>query len=251
METAIRVQGISKGFDHERGHRPFLRLIASGVAGNPGRPGNFSALKDVSFSIRSGAKTALIGNNGAGKSTLLKILAGLYRQSTGTVEVTGKILYLPGMSIGMHPELTVTENIILHSAIYGISRTTSMQNIQDILAWAELEPFADLEFRKLSAGMQARLAFSTCRHISADVHLLDEALSSGDRSFRAKCDGYFEHQSKTNRTYLVATHNLKFAESFCTDALFLHKGRVIGFGPTEEILEQYKNFNERNASAKQ
>jgi ABC-type polysaccharide/polyol phosphate transport system ATPase subunit len=249
METAIRVQGISKGFDHEQGHRPILKLMASWADGKPGRPDNFYALKDVSFSIQSGVKTALIGNNGAGKSTLLKILAGLYRQSSGTVEVKGKILYLPGLSIGMHPQLTVTENIILHSAIYGISRTASTQNIQDILAWAELERFADLEFRKLSKGMQARLAFSTCRHITADIHLLDEALSSGDQNFKAKCDRYFEQQSTTDRTYLVATHSLKFAQSFCTDAIFLHKGRLIGCGPTEEILEQYEKFNERKASA--
>ena len=101
----------------------------------------FSALKDVSFTIQSGSNTALIGNNGAGKSTLMRILAGLYRQSSGTFEVRGKTLYLPGMAIGMHPELSLTQNIILHSAIYGVPRSISQQNIPDILAWAELENF--------------------------------------------------------------------------------------------------------------
>jgi len=249
MESAIRAQGLSKTFKHERGHRSFLKLLKSWPGGESGADHRFSALHDVSFAIGAGNKTALLGNNGAGKSTLLRILAGLYRQSSGTFKVTGKVLYLPGMAIGMHPELSVTQNIVLHSAIYGIPRQISIQNIPEILAWAELEDFADLEFRRLSDGMKARLAFSTCRHITADIHLLDEALSSGDRNFRAKCDRYFEQQADANRTFLVATHNLEFAKSFCSDAIFLNKGRIISFGPVSEILELYENFDGSNITA--
>lgn len=243
MEAAIRAQGLYKTFGHEKGRRSLLKLVRSWKNGETRPHHDFSALQDVSFTIRPGSRTALIGNNGAGKSTLLRIVAGLYRQSAGSCEVNGTILYLPGTAIGMHPELSLSQNIILHSAVYGIPRKTSIGNIPDILAWAELEDFADLEFRKLSKGMKARLAFSTCRHITADIHLLDEAMSGGDRNFRAKCDRYFEQQAQTRTTYFVATHSLAFARSFCTDVLFLHKGRVVGFGPTEEILEMYENFD--------
>ena len=251
MEPAISAKNICKTFGHERGHRSLLKLYRSWSDGDARNMRQFSALTDVSFEIKSGKNTALIGNNGAGKSTLMRILAGLYRQSAGTYEVRGKSLYLPGMAIGMHPELTLKQNVVLHSAIYGVPRNISLQNIPEILEWAELEAFADLEFRKLSKGMQARLAFSTCRHINADVHLLDEALSSGDRNFKAKCNRYFEEQAGTSTTYFVATHDLKFARSFCSEALFLHKGRVMGFGPTEEILDLYENFDAGNADVKQ
>ncbi|MGD2148442.1 MAG: ATP-binding cassette domain-containing protein [Anaerolineae bacterium] len=245
MSGIIEVSNVSKAFSLERERVTLFRAFRRRLLGSGEDDSNICALRDISIRVLRGQKIGLVGDNGSGKTTLLKVIAGLHRPSSGQVSVRGDVCLLAGVGIGMLHELSVQENVFLYGAIYGLGRHQVEESFQEIIDWAELHDFVRAELRSLSSGMRTRLAFSVARHIQTEVLLLDEALSAGDRHFRQKCDDYFATQRQSNRTFVVATHDLDFVRVFCDKALWLHRGQQMAFGDTHEVLEQYAHSNRR------
>lgn len=198
------------------------------------------ALCEVDFEIQRGEWVGIVGNNGSGKTTLLKLIAGLYPPTRGTLTVNGDVTLLSGLGIGMIGELTVRENIFLYGALHGIPRSRLTQQFQEIVTWAELQDFVHAKFQTLSSGMRARLAFSISRYTASAIHLQDEALTAGDKDFARKCFAYHEQARASQRTFLIAAHDLNFVERFCARTLWLDKGRQMAFGETNEVLAKYQ-----------
>lgn len=248
MNPVIHFEGVSKSFYRQNRGR-LIKLLKRYLSSNgSGREEPF-ALQDVSLDIFRGDKVAVVGNNGSGKTTLLKLIAGLYRPSFGTVDVDGRVLLLRGVGTGMIDELTVADNVFLYGIIYGMERSQIKEKFANVLEWAELADFASAELRTLSSGMRARLAFSLTRHFDSDVFLLDETFAVGDKDFREKYEEVFRKQKKGDRTYLIATHDLDFARLFCSKTLWLQKGKLMAFGDTETVLQQYAGPRSLKAGA--
>jgi ABC-type polysaccharide/polyol phosphate transport system ATPase subunit len=221
-----------------------VRLLRRQFSINVSAPGAYFALRGVNLTVARGDKVAVIGNNGSGKTTFLKLVAGLYQPSEGEIHVTGEILLLRGVGTGMVEELSVRENVCLYGVIHGMDRGKIAENFDEILEWAELTEFAEAELRTLSSGMRARLAFSIARHFDTDIFLLDETFAVGDKDFRSRYEKVFrDRKSDKKHTYLIATHDLEFARLFCTKTLWLQKGRLMAFGETKWVLEQYLSPN--------
>jgi ABC-type polysaccharide/polyol phosphate transport system ATPase subunit len=87
--------------------------------------------------------------------------------------------------------------------------------------------------------MKGRLAFSVLRHLEADVFLLDEALSAGDRAFYEKCRQHFLTAREGHSTYVIASHDLEFVREHCDRAVWLDAGQVRQEGPAGEVLDGY------------
>src|SRR5262249_18785642 len=104
---------------------------------------DFWALRDVSFQVNKGEVVGIIGHNGAGKSTLLKILSRITKPSVGEVELRGRVGSLLEVGTGFHPELTGRENIFLNGAILGMRQHEIQKKFDQIVAFAEIEPFLD------------------------------------------------------------------------------------------------------------
>jgi ABC-type polysaccharide/polyol phosphate transport system ATPase subunit len=231
----IVVERLVKTFPMDRQHSTAFRALRHWL----GRGRRFVALDGVDVEVGRGDSVGIIGDNGAGKTTLLKIAAGLVRPTSGRVTLGGSVTLLSGLGIGMHGELTVTDNIRLYGAIYGVDRATTRANMGEIIAWAELQEFDGAKLKHLSAGMRTRLAFSALRHIDTDIYLLDEVLTAGDKNFAEKCDEAFRAFQRAGKTLLVATHDRRFVETFCNKVLWLHKGRPMAFGDTAPIVARY------------
>jgi ABC-type polysaccharide/polyol phosphate transport system ATPase subunit len=240
MNNVIQFTDVSKRFSGLRSRR-FIKLLRKQLASSNGAGSEpYFALRDVSLTAFRGDKIAIVGNNGSGKTTLLKLIAGLYQPSHGRIDVDGRILLLRGVGTGMVDELSVAENVFLYGVIYGMDRTVIANKFDEVLEWAELKEFAGAELRTLSSGMRARLAFSIARHFDTDIFLLDEAFAVGDKDFRSKYEEVFRnHKNDSSRTFLIATHDLEFARLFCTKTLWLQKGRLMAFGETKGVLDQY------------
>jgi ABC-2 type transport system ATP-binding protein len=159
------------------------------------------------------------------------------------VRTSGDLTLLAGLGIGMVDELSVEENIFLYGAIYGMDREQIEAGLAEIIEWAELQDFAGAKLKTLSSGMRTRLAFSATRYLEKDIYLLDEALTAGDTTFQQKCEAVFHEYKKTNKTFLISTHDMNFVKIFCTKTLWLHKGRQVEFGDTAGVLEQYEQSN--------
>jgi ABC-type polysaccharide/polyol phosphate transport system ATPase subunit len=240
LRRAIRLDSVYKSYARGKGAKTLFRLLASRFRSTAGADRQEFTLLDIDVEIMPGTLVAIVGENGAGKTTLLKTISGLYMPTSGTVSVSGEVALVVGLGAGMVDELSVTDNIGLYGAVCRIRRSTIRDNMGSILAWADLQEFAEAELRTLSTGMRTRLAFSISRHIDADVVLVDEAFSSGDRAFQQKCDLFFASRIGGAQTYLIATHNLQFVSEFCEQTIWLHAGRVEAVGPTSSVLKEYR-----------
>lgn len=238
MNTVIQLSDVSKAFSPDTGRTPLMGLLKNAIGNGPNRPRRY-ALRNVNLAIGAGEKVGLIGDNGAGKTTLLKLIAGLYRQTSGEVRVRGRITFLAGFGIGMIEELSVVDNVFLYASIYGVDRETVRANLDEIISWAGLEQFRAAKFKHLSSGMRVRLAFSVTRYFDADIYLLDEALSAGDQGFRKKCEQVFAEYRNRHSTMLTSSHNMQFIRKYCDKTIWIKDGELKAFGETAEVLSSY------------
>jgi lipopolysaccharide transport system ATP-binding protein len=197
------------------------------------------ALKDVSFEVRQGEVVGIIGRNGAGKTTLLKILARITKPTAGYAEIRGRVGSLLEVGTGFHPELTGRENIYLNGAILGMKKAEIDRKFDEIVAFAEIEPFLDTQVKHYSTGMYMRLAFAVAAHLEPEILLVDEVLAVGDLAFQKKCLGKMGEVAKEGRTVLFVSHNMAAVEALCRSCFLLDGGCLVATGPAREVVEQY------------
>ncbi len=188
----------------------------------------FKALNDVTFKVDRGEVLGIIGQNGAGKSTLLKLLAGISKQTSGTVVVNGKVAPLIEVGAGLVPDLTGRENIRLNATILGLKKAEIAGKFDDIVAFAELQEFIDTPIKRYSSGMQVRLGFAIATSVESDILIVDEVLAVGDLAFQRKCFDRMEELIKEQgRTVLLVSHNIRQVERICTRAILLDHGKIV------------------------
>jgi ABC-2 type transport system ATP-binding protein len=202
----------------------------------------FWALRDVDLQIGGGHTVGLIGPNGSGKSTLLKVLSGILAPTTGTVAVRGRIASLLELGAGFNGELTGRENVFLNAAILGLSRGETRRYFDDIVAFAELEPFIDNQVKHYSSGQYVRLGFAVAVHVSPDILLVDEVLAVGDESFQRKCLIKIAEFQERGCTILFVTHSLDLVPRVCSRAVVLDHGRVLHDGDPVEATERLRSL---------
>ena len=242
MKNAVIVENVSKRFRRypTRGHTTLKEALLKGQLLRMRRDREYvEALKDVSFAVPEGTVLGIIGPNGAGKSTLLRLIAGIYRPTTGRIVVNGRLSALLNLGLGFHPELTGRENIIIGGLAMGLSRREIMRRLDEIVAFAELEEFIDAPVRTYSSGMYMRLAFSVAVNVDPDILLLDEVLAVGDAHFAEKSRARMEEFKEGGKTILLVTHDLATVESWCHQALWLEGGKVRALGEPREVVKRY------------
>jgi teichoic acid transport system ATP-binding protein len=199
----------------------------------------FEALHDVSFDVPNGSLLGVIGANGAGKSTLLRTLAGILPPSDGKVTVWGKVTTLLALGVGFNVELSGRENIRLGCLASGFPPDGIDEVARPIEEFADIGEFIDYPMKTYSSGMHGRLAFSVAVHLDPDILLIDEAMSTGDASFRDKSQEKMRELMTQARGIVLVSHGLGLVRSMATEVLWLDKGKVMGYGDPGEIIAQY------------
>jgi ABC-type polysaccharide/polyol phosphate transport system ATPase subunit len=197
------------------------------------------ALRDVSLQAEPGEAVGLIGRNGSGKTTLLRLLAGIIKPTSGQVEAGGRVASLLELGAGFQPEFTGRENVYLSGSIYGLKRSYIQEQMDEIVAFAELERFIDLPVRTYSSGMYMRLGFAVAAHLAADVLLLDEVFAVGDEAFQQKCFGKIFEFKQRGGTIVFVSHDATAVERLCERAVLLVEGQVEFDGPTHDAVSRY------------
>ncbi|MBP0593896.1 ABC transporter ATP-binding protein [Paraburkholderia sp. LEh10] len=198
------------------------------------------ALDSVDLRFESGDRIGLIGHNGAGKSTLLRIMAGIYAPTYGTVESDGKIVPLLDISLGMDENSTGMQNIRLRGLLLGMSDTEIREKQQSIAEFCELGDYLDLPLRTYSSGMRVRLGFAISTAVDAEILLLDEVMGVGDASFMHKAEERLADLHSRAEIVVLAMHSNAEIRKVCNKVLWMERGRVRAFGPTEEVISEYE-----------
>lgn len=199
----------------------------------------FQALDEVSFEIRRGEVTGIIGRNGAGKSTLLKVISRITAPSSGCIRLKGRVASLLEVGTGFHPELTGRENVYLNGAILGMRRHEVASKFERIVEFAEIGDFIDTPVKRYSSGMYVRLAFSVAAHLESEILLVDEVLAVGDANFQKKCMGRMQEVGKDGRTILFVSHNMTAINSICPKTICMEDGRLADIGQTSKVVQDY------------
>jgi len=203
---------------------------------------HFWALRDVSFDIPRGRTVGIIGNNGSGKSTALKIISGIIRPTSGSVQVNGRVSALLELGAGFHPDLSGRENIFLSGTILGMRQSDMRARFDDIVAFSELGQFIDSPVKHYSSGMYMRLAFAVATSVEPDILLVDEVLAVGDSAFQKKCFDRIRSFQKAGKTIVLVSHDLASVAEICSSVLWLHAGTVREQGPANQVVSDYLEF---------
>ncbi len=206
----------------------------------------FTALADVSLTVRRGETVGLIGPNGAGKSTLLKLISRITAPTKGTIYMKGRVASMLEVGTGFHQELTGRENIYLNGSILGMSRAEIESKMDSIIAFSECEEFIDTPVKRYSSGMYVKLAFAVASHLESEIMIMDEVLAVGDVKFQKKClDKMKEVAENEHRTILYVSHNMDTIYKLCKRCLVLDKGSLVFDGDVAEATRIYHGENLR------
>ena len=215
-------------------------LIFKKIKGEKIRFNELWAVKNLSFKLEKGDRLGILGLNGAGKSTILKIIAGVYKPTTGEVVRRGHIAPLLELGAGFDPNYTGRENIFLYGSVLGFSRKFLEAKYDEILEFSELGEFIDVPIKNYSSGMKSRLGFAIATVVEPDILILDEVLSVGDARFRRKCEKKMQSMFDHGVTVLFVSHNLAQVQRICNKAILLDHGNLIAKGEMNEMAELYR-----------
>jgi lipopolysaccharide transport system ATP-binding protein len=252
-EIAIQVENLSKEYRISATQERYVTLrdrLAEAISWplrrllgkTPAKPPDtqpFWALRDVSFDVGAGEVVGIVGRNGAGKSTLLKVLSKITEPTGGRAILRGRVASLLEVGSGFHPELSGRDNIYMNGAILGMRKAEIDRKFDEIVAFAETGQFIDTAIKHYSSGMYMRLAFAVAAHLEAEILFVDEVLAVGDAEFQKKCLGKMQNIAQEGRTIIFVSHNLTAIATLCQKTLHLDAGRVVAYGPTNEVVSRY------------
>lgn len=202
----------------------------------------FRALDNLNLELKKGEVLGILGKNGAGKSTLLKMITGVATQTSGTIEVNGKISSLLELGAAFNPELTGYENIYQHGQVMGLADEEIKEKEKEIIEFADIGEHLSQPVKTYSSGMFARLAFACAINVDPDILIVDEVLSVGDMAFQLKCFKKFEQFKEKGKTIIFVTHNVADVLANCNRAIILENGRKTFDGSVKDGVNRYKKI---------
>ncbi|ADE12737.1 ATP-binding cassette domain-containing protein [Sideroxydans lithotrophicus] len=214
------------------------------------------ALQDVSFSVRHGVVTGLVGPDAAGKTTLMRLAAGLLVPDSGAISVLGmdaatqslavqgSIGYMP-QRFGLYEDLTVQENLDLYADLQGVPETARAERYRELMHMAGLAPFARRLAGQLSGGMKQKLGLACALVRQPQLLLLDEPTVGVDPlSRRELWDIVYRLVREQGTSVLLTTAYLDEAER-CDDVVLLHEGRLLDQGAPAVLRETMRGHTYR------
>ena len=210
---------------------------------------NTRAVDDISFSIRSGSITGLLGGNGAGKTTTIAMIMGLVLPTSGRIAVLGHPM--PGESaqvlgrmnfespyVDMPARLTVRQNLTIFGRLYSVPNLKA--RIERLASDLDLDDFIDRPNGKLSAGQKTRVALAKALINQPELLLLDEPTASLDPDTADWIRQHLETYRKENAaTILLASHNMLEVERLCDRVIIMKRGRIEDDDSPEQIMARY------------
>jgi ABC-2 type transport system ATP-binding protein len=226
MNNIIEVKNLTKNFD------------------------GFTAVDNITFSVKQGEIFAFLGPNGAGKSTTIKMLTTLLNQTKGEMSINGfdpkkepdKVRRSFGIIFqdpSLDDELTAWENMEFHGMLYGVPKKTRHEKIEELLTFVELWERKDDLVKEFSGGMKRRLEIARGLLHHPKIIFLDEPTLGLDPQTRNHMWSYLEKLNKTDGTTIFfTTHYMEEAERVAQRIAIIDHGNIVASGSSEELKER-------------
>jgi ABC-2 type transport system ATP-binding protein len=225
LPAAIDVQALSKNFD------------------------DFTAVDGLTFSIKQGTITALLGGNGAGKTTTLSMLLGLLLPTSGQIHVLGHDMAIDRHAalaqmnfsspyVDLPGRLTVQENLMIYARLYGIDHPDMrvLRLVDDL----DLGAFFKKRTNRLSAGQKTRVALAKALINRPRLLILDEPTASLDPESGDWIRQYLQrYAQESGATIFLASHNMAEVERLCSDVLVMRRGKIADRGSPTELIARH------------
>lgn len=213
------------------------------------RFGDFTAVDNVSFSIKPGEILGLLGPNGAGKTTTIQMLLGLVTPTNGSIQMFGLDLSMHRENIlrqvnfsstyvSLPQALTVEENLWVVARLYGLAGIP--RRVNDIVKKLEMEEFRHKVTRKLSSGQMTRLTLAKAILTEPKLLFLDEPTASLDPDIAQKIRALLKEERRSSGlSILYTSHNMREMEEMSDRIIFLQHGKIVAEGTAQQIVTRF------------
>ena len=220
--------------------KAFLGKAGGTIGRNESNVVVIEALRDITMSLQMGDRVGLDGHNGAGKSTLLRLLSGIYEPTRGSATVRGRVAPVFDLGVGMDPEISGFENIIIRGLFLGQTRKQMMAKVDEIAEFTELGDYLSMPLRTYSTGMRVRLAMGVVTSIDPEILLLDEGIGAVDAEFMKKARTRLQDLVARSGILVFASHSNEFLAQLCKSAMWIDHGTVRMTGGIEDVVGAYE-----------
>jgi ABC-2 type transport system ATP-binding protein len=213
------------------------------------RYGKFTAVDGIDLVVPSGELFGFLGPNGAGKTTTFRMIAGILRPTSGTVEIGGiditqrpleakkRLGFIPDRPF-VYDKLTGGEFLRFAAALYGQQGPVVERRIDELLELFELSRWKDELTESYSHGMRQKLIISGALVHRPEVIVVDEPMVGLDPKSARLLKDLFRQFVARGGTVLMSTHTLEVAETMCDRIAIIHAGRIAAYGTMAEVQEQ-------------
>ena len=220
--------------------KTFLGAAGGTIGRNTSNVLVIEALKEITLSLSTGDRVGLVGHNGAGKSTLLRLLSGIYEPTRGKAIVNGRVAPIFDLGVGMDPEISGYENIIIRGLFLGETRKKMQAMVDEIAEFTELGEYLSMPLRTYSTGMRVRLAMGVVTSIDPEILLLDEGIGAVDAEFLKKAQTRLQKLVERSGILVFASHSTEFLARLCKTAIWIDHGSIKMMGGIEEVVRAYE-----------
>src|SRR5262249_17143202 len=131
------------------------------------------------------------------------------------------------------------DNVMLVGSVMGLSLAEIRRGLDEILAFAELERFANMKLKHYSSGMSERLGYAVAFKAVKGILVLDEIFAVGDAGFKARCERRYHELRSLGHSAIIVSHDPRIVATFCDRALLLDGARIAAEGSAREIADRY------------
>jgi ABC-2 type transport system ATP-binding protein len=213
------------------------------------RYGDVVAVDGISFEVKQGSFTALLGGNGAGKTTTIAILLGLVHPNAGRISILGEDFRCSAKSVlarmnfqspyaDLPRRLTVRQNLTVYARLYGVKKP--WQQIAHLADELNLQNLLDRPLGELSSGQRTRAGLAKAFINRPELVLLDEPTASLDPDTADWVRGFLaRYAAEAHATFFIASHNMLEVERLCDSVLMMRSGRIVDSGSPRELIAKY------------
>jgi ABC-2 type transport system ATP-binding protein len=219
--------------------KAFLGKAGGAIGRNTSNVLVIEALRDITLSLKMGDRVGLVGHNGAGKSTLLRLLSGIYEPTRGSTTIRGRVAPVFDLGVGMDPEISGYENILIRGLFLGQTRKQMLGKIDEIADFTELGEYLSMPLRTYSTGMRVRLAMGVVTSIDPEILLLDEGIGAVDAEFLKKAQKRLQSLVERSGILVFASHSNEFLARLCKTAMWIDHGTIKMTGGIEDVVRAY------------